>query len=99
MRRVKGSLRHAAVSMMRAPTPSADGWSNASCVVFVGLMQESYEDAQTCALAMVNTIMAASGGALCALLIQLYSFKKWSLMMLCNGSLAGMVSVCAGANQ
>lgn len=97
---MKGRLRDAAVSMMRAPTPSADGWSNASCVVLVGLMrQESYEDAQTCALAMVNTIMAASGGALCALLIQLYSFKKWSLMMLCNGSLAGMVSVCAGANQ
>ena len=63
------------------------------------LSMESYDDAKIAALAMVNTIMAASGGSIAALAIQKFAFKNWSLMMLCNGSLAGMVSVCAGANQ
>lgn len=43
---------------------------------------------------MINTIMAASGGSIVALLVQQVINKKWSLLMLCNGAIAGMVRSC-----
>lgn len=44
----------------------------------------------------VNTNMAASGGAIAALLVSKILFKKADLTMVLNGALAGLVSITAG---
>ncbi|WLD59711.1 ammonium transporter [Salinispirillum sp. LH 10-3-1] len=44
----------------------------------------------------VNTNMAASGGAIAALIVSKLLFKKADLTMLLNGALAGLVSITAG---
>lgn len=51
-------------------------------------------------LAVVNTVMAASGGGVMAEAINMHGFRRnhFSLMQMCNGGIAGMVSICAGAN-
>lgn len=49
----------------------------------------------TISLAVVNTFLAAAGGAFAIILL---SGGKWDFAKLCNGSIAGMVSICAGAN-
>jgi hypothetical protein len=63
-------------------------------------------NAVTMSLAVVNTVLAASGGGMAALLMHLQvpaleshtGRKHWSMMQVCNGMIAGMVSICAGAN-
>ena len=56
-------------------------------------------NAVTMSLAVVNTILAASGGGMAALLLHIIQKRKhWSMMQVCNGVIAGMVSICAGAN-
>lgn len=50
------------------------------------------------ALAMTNTVAAATGGGLAAVLISKISTGDLSLMRLINGALAGMVAICAGAD-
>ena len=51
-------------------------------------------------LAVVNTVMAASGGGVMAEVLNMLicKHKYWSLMQMCNGGIAGMVAICAGAN-
>lgn len=44
----------------------------------------------------VNTNMAASGGAIAALIVSKLLFKKADLTMLLNGALAGLVAITAG---
>ena len=51
-------------------------------------------------LAVVNTVLSAAGGALAATTMnRVVGSYKWSLMMTCNGAIAGMVSICASANE
>jgi Amt family ammonium transporter len=50
------------------------------------------------ALAAVDTILAASGGGLMAVIVSYVTQRRLSLLALNNGVIAGMVSVCAGAN-
>ncbi|MEX1057945.1 MAG: ammonium transporter [Natronospirillum sp.] len=44
----------------------------------------------------VNTNMAASGGAIAAMIVSKIMFKKADLTMILNGALAGLVSITAG---
>jgi len=62
------------------------------------LSLETKDDAALISLAIVNTVMAATGGGLVAIVIQRVFHKHWSLMLACNGAIAGMVSVCASAD-
>jgi len=57
-------------------------------------------DADIVALAIVNTVIGGSAGALTAMIIKRLGFaeKHWSLLFTINGGLAGMVSLCAGCN-
>lgn len=48
------------------------------------------------AVVFMNTNMAASGGAIGALILSKILFKKADLTMLLNGALAGLVSITAG---
>lgn len=56
-------------------------------------------DTALIALAIVNTVMAAAGGGAAAGLIYKYRAKKYGLTMICNGGIAGMVAICAGADS
>ena len=49
-------------------------------------------------LVIVNTTLAAAGGALIALAAMWWQIRKWSLLTAINGALAGMVSICSGCN-
>ena len=50
-------------------------------------------------LAIVNTLIGGCGGGLSALLTnKLFFTKKWSYLVTLNGTLAGMVSTCAGCD-
>jgi len=56
-------------------------------------------DGDVVALAIVNTILGASTGGLMVLFINKFMFKQiWSFTLTLNGSLAGMVALCAGCN-
>lgn len=57
-------------------------------------------DADTVALAIVNTILGGAAGALTAMIIKRlgYAEKYWSLLFTINGGLTGMVAMCAGCN-
>ena len=55
-------------------------------------------DGDMVALAIVNTILGASTGGLMVLFINKFTFKLWSFTLTLNGSLAGMVALCAGCN-
>ncbi|EDV19695.1 uncharacterized protein TRIADDRAFT_33117 [Trichoplax adhaerens] len=61
-----------------------------------------YGGGPVAALIAVNTAMACSGGGLTALLIKRLHPKiggnSWSLLVCLNGSLAGIVSICASCN-
>ena len=63
------------------------------------LALDSQDDAALISLAIVNTVMAATGGGLMAIVLQRAFHKHWSLMMACNGAIAGMVAVCASADK
>ncbi|XP_045176658.1 putative ammonium transporter 1 [Mercenaria mercenaria] len=59
-------------------------------------------DGAAIALAVVNTVLAASGGAFTTLIlnkIKYFGDKKWSFLTTLNGCLTGMVAICAGCNQ
>eukprot|EP00038_Savillea_parva_P004978 m.145639 g.145639 ORF g.145639 m.145639 type:complete len:530 (-) comp11629_c1_seq9:298-1887(-) len=63
------------------------------------LALETVEEGVTMSLAVMNTILAASGGGLAAVFCTWLQHRKyWSLMQMCNGTIAGMVAICAGAN-
>jgi len=62
------------------------------------LSLESKDDAALISLAIVNTVMSCTGGGLVAVVIQRVFHKHWSLMLACNGAIAGMVAVCASAD-
>lgn len=57
-------------------------------------------DADTVALAIVNTVLGGAAGALTAMIIKRLGFadKYWSLLFTINGGLTGMVALCAGCN-
>jgi len=55
-------------------------------------------DADTVALAIVNTILGAAAGGLSVMFLHNKFSSPWSFLMTLNGSLAGMVSLCAGCN-
>ncbi|XP_060559025.1 putative ammonium transporter 1 [Ruditapes philippinarum] len=59
-------------------------------------------DGAAIAVAVVNTVLAASGGAFTTLImnkIKYFGDKKWSFLTTLNGCLTGMVAICAGCNQ
>ncbi|XP_071445002.1 putative ammonium transporter 1 isoform X2 [Hetaerina americana] len=73
----------------------------------IGRVTGGYEqDGDAAAIVAVNTILGGSGGvivALCALKIHSYRYPKcssppWDLGITVNAALAGMVSLCAGAD-
>ena len=55
-------------------------------------------DGPTVALAFMNTCLAGAFGLIVACGLKKFESKKWSLLASVNGGLAGMVSICAGAN-
>lgn len=59
----------------------------------------SIENITRASAAVVNTVLAAAGGALLSVSLTRLKIKRWSLMSLCNGLLAGMVSICASADS
>lgn len=69
---------------------------NGGSVIFIDTVLET----QALATAVVNTCLASAGGGLTTQLVnrKLVRQKYWSFTQLCNGAIAGMVSVCAGAN-
>eukprot|EP00039_Didymoeca_costata_P021269 m.343962 g.343962 ORF g.343962 m.343962 type:complete len:461 (+) comp23636_c0_seq1:234-1616(+) len=62
------------------------------------LAMDSVSDAANMSLAIVNTVIAAAGGGTVTVLINRLTLKHWSFMMTCNGAIAGMVAIGAGAN-
>mmetsp|Transcript_32130 Transcript_32130/g.84112 ORF Transcript_32130/g.84112 Transcript_32130/m.84112 type:complete len:505 (-) Transcript_32130:1448-2962(-) len=70
---------------------------NAGSVITVDTPQETAR----MGTAVFNTFVSASGGALTAVFPfrLLGRLKHWNLFTLCNGSLAGMVAICAGADN
>lgn len=62
------------------------------------LTMDSTGDAQAMAVAIVNTCMAAAGGGFASMLFNKYIDGHFQLLFTCNGMLAGMVAICAGAN-
>lgn len=59
---------------------------------------ESTEDTGLISLAIVNTVLACAGGGVTSTMLWWFKTRKWSLGMACNGAIAGMVAVCAGAD-
>jgi len=57
-------------------------------------------DGDVVALAIVNTILGGSTGGLVVLFIHKFILSRsyWSFLMCLNGTLTGMVSLCAGCN-
>ena len=56
-------------------------------------------DGEIIGLAIVNTIIGGSGGGLAVLFInKAFQNKKWSYFLTLNGTLAGMISMCAGCD-
>ena len=56
-------------------------------------------DGSIVGLAIVNTIIGGSGGGLTVLFInKVFRNKKWSYLWTLNGTLAGMISMCAGCD-
>ena len=56
-------------------------------------------DGATVGLAIVNTIIGGCSGGLCVLFLNKIFFKKkWSYLLTLNGTLTGMVAMCAGCN-
>jgi len=72
------------------------GFNGGSVLAF-----NSAEDTTIMSLAVVNTVMAAAGGGITAEVINWLVLKRkhWSLMQMCNGTIAGMVAICASAND
>lgn len=62
------------------------------------LALDSTSDARLMSLAAVNTVMAGCGGGLTTITIFKVMDNIWNLPEACNGLLAGMVAICAGAN-
>eukprot|EP00729_Bicosta_minor_P010357 gene10357-11184_t len=63
------------------------------------LAMDTVGDAVLLSTAVINTVLAASGGAISAVSYNRLFNKKWSLMQACNGCIAGMVAICAGADR
>jgi len=59
------------------------------------LMVSDVENANAVAMIFVNTLMAAAGGVMGALLISKLKFGKADLTMMLNGALAGLVAITA----
>lgn len=65
------------------------------------LALDSATDGAIMSLAVVNTVMAAAGGGAAAEIFNwlIVGREYWSLMQMCNGVIAGMVAICASANN
>eukprot|EP00039_Didymoeca_costata_P009126 m.120838 g.120838 ORF g.120838 m.120838 type:complete len:125 (+) comp14372_c0_seq6:1083-1457(+) len=68
---------------------------NAGSVVYM----DTVDDAKLASLSVVNTIISAAGGSLSVSMVIRITKHSWNLQQSCNGLLAGMVSICASANQ
>jgi Amt family ammonium transporter len=55
-------------------------------------------DAAVVARTAVTTTLAAAGGGVSAMALNYYLFHVWDLIAVCNGALAGLVSVTAGCS-
>jgi Amt family ammonium transporter len=62
------------------------------------LAMDTAEDAASMASAVIVTVLGGSGGSISASVTSYYCKRRWSLMVACNGGLAGMVCICGGAN-
>ncbi|KAF4716858.1 hypothetical protein FOZ63_018748, partial [Perkinsus olseni] len=60
------------------------------------LAMRSSEDAWVASLAAVNTALAAAAGGFVTFLIRFIFVKKYDVVGVCNGILAGLVSITAG---
>lgn len=56
-------------------------------------------DPELISLVCVTTCLAAATGGIGALFAALFAFKRFDLGMVCNGILAGLVGITAGADQ
>ena len=63
------------------------------------LAMDSATNTATAALAIVNTVLSAAGGAIAADLLDRTFTKKWSMVTMCNGALGGMVAICSCADS
>jgi len=63
------------------------------------LAMDTTSHAAGASLAVVNTILAGSGGGVVMEIWSRGFDKKWSMVTMCNSALAGMVAVCAGADS
>ena len=80
-------------SSWRPPLDQCSAFNGGSNLAIV---DDTGVNGATVALAMVNTILAAAAGGLTACVATKLTSGKLSLMMVINGVLAGMVSICAG---
>jgi Amt family ammonium transporter len=58
----------------------------------------SVGDATVAARTAVTTTLAAAGGGVSAMALNYYLYHVWDLIAVCNGALAGLVSVTAGCS-
>jgi len=63
------------------------------------LSMDSAADGRAMGVAVISTVMAASGGSLSASAANYAMNKRWSLVQACNGCIAGMVAICASADR
>lgn len=61
---------------------------------------ETTDDASMAGLAIVNSVLAGAGGGLAAVLTNVFIERRkyWSMFQMCNGTIGGIVSICAGAD-
>jgi Amt family ammonium transporter len=72
------------------------GWYGFNPGSQLGLMSE--DNAKVIARTAVTTTLAAASGGLTAMALNYKSDKIWDLIAVCNGALAGLVSITAGCS-
>ena len=63
------------------------------------LAMDSAADGKKMGVAVISTVMAASGGSIAASGCNYFMNRRWSLIQACNGAIAGMVAICASADR
>jgi len=64
-----------------------------------GQINSSPDSGATIGLVVINSILAACSGGLTVLSLMRLKGTSWSFLMCLNGTLSGMVSLCAGCNK